>query len=442
LTEPRGRRPFDWEGAGEELGDTLSSYHMVVVAGLDSVTTGQVAVGIARAQSLGRRVAVGDLFAESPPIRELIQTDDPHGIVDSFLYGVSLSRIAYPVPGAGQLFAMQSGTEPPVYEEILANPRWHRLCGGFREADTLLVLAVPANAPRLEELVGASDGAVLVGDVAPPGVPYSRVISNIREPSRYTLTSTPVVPETPEPVQPSPWRRLTSLPGILLTVVVAAAVLWLATRPLAGARRQIGSKRDSAQGITSVIAASVDSGGTTADSTPAAQTATVVPRVTNAADSAQAAVYAVELMAANTQAGAILKLQKDGKKLPAATFAPVVIQGARWFKVVSGAFANRTDAESLLAELRRQKVLDAGRGSVVQVPFAFLIDSVTASAVPGMIATYVERGEPVYALKQDDGTAWLLAGAFESREQASGYAESLRASGITPVLVYRKGRTF
>jgi hypothetical protein len=441
LTESRGRRPFDWEAAGEELGDTLSSYHMVVVAGLDSVTTGQVAVGVARAQSLGRRVAVGDLFAESPPIRELIQTDDPHGIVDSFLYGVSLSRIAYPVPGAGQLFAMQSGTEPPVYEEILANPRWHRLCGGFREADALLVLAVPANAPRLEELVAASDGAVLVGDVAPPGVPYSRVISNIREPSRYTLTSTPVVPATPEPVAPSPWRRLTSVPGILLTVVVAAAVLWLATRPLAGSRRPIGSKRDSAQGITSVISAAPDSSGTI-DSTPAAQTPTVAPRVTNVADSAQAAIYAVELMAANTQAGAILKLQKDGKKLPAATFAPVVIQGARWFMVVSGAFANRTDAESLLVDLRRQKVLDAGRGSVVQVPFAFLIDSVTASAVPGMIATYVERGEPVYALKQQDGTAWLLAGAFENREQASGYAESLRASGITPVLVYRKGRTF
>src|SRR3954465_4021683 len=159
MTAPRTRRPFDWEAAGEELGDTLSSYHMVVVAGLDSVTTGQVAVGIARAQSLVRCVAVGDLFGESPPIRELIQTDDPHGIVDSFLYGVSLSRIAYPVAGAGQLFAMQSGTEPPVYEEILANPRWNRLCGGFREADALLVLAVPANAPRLEDLVAASDGA-------------------------------------------------------------------------------------------------------------------------------------------------------------------------------------------------------------------------------------------------------------------------------------------
>ena len=434
------RRPFDWEAAGEELGDTLSSYHMVIVAGLDSMTTGQVAVGIARAQSLGRRVAVGDLFAESPPIRELIETDDPHGIVDSFLYGVSLSRIAYPVPGAGQLFAMQSGTEPPVYDEILANPRWHRLCGGFREADALLVLAVPANAPRLEDLVGASDGAVLVGEVAPPGIPYSRVISNVREPSRYTLTSTPVVPETPEPAAPSPWRRLTSVPGIVLTVILAAVALWLATRPLAGSRRRMGGKPNSAQGITRVIAATPDSAAS--DSAPAAEAPAVVPRVMNAEDSAQASVYAVELLAANTQAGAILKLQRDGKKLPAATFAPVVIQGARWFKVVSGAFANRTDAESLLVDLRRQKVLDAGRGTVVQVPFAFLIDSVTASAVPGMIATYVERGEPVYALRQQDGTAWLLAGAFETREQASGYAESLRASGITPVLVYRKGRTF
>jgi hypothetical protein len=439
----RTRRPFDWEAAGEELGDTLSSYHMVVVAGIDSITTGQVAVGIARAQSLGRRVAVGDLFAESPPIRDLIQTDDPHGIVDSFLYGVSLSRIAYPVPGAGQLFAMQSGTEPPIYEEILANPRWHRLCGGFREADALLVLAVPANAPRLEDLVGASDGAVLVGDVAPPGIPFSRVISSIREPGRHTLASTPAVPASVDATPTSPWQRLKSAPGIMLTLVLAAAALWLASRPLASSHRPlIHAKGDTTEGIGSVIAATADSGRVSAEKAPADQTPTVVPRVANTPDSARAAVYAVELMAANTQAGAILKLQKDGKKLPAATFAPVVIQGARWFKVVSGAFANRADAESLLVNLRRQKVLEAGRGSVVEVPFAFLIDSVPASAVAGMVATYAERGDPVYALKQDDGSAWLLAGAFASREQASGYAESLRASGVTPVLVYRKGRTF
>jgi hypothetical protein len=168
-----------------------------------------------------------------------------------------------------------------------------------------------------------------------------------------------------------------------------------------------------------------------------------VPRVTNPADSAQAAAFGVELMAANTQAGAILKLQQDGKNLPAATFAAVLVQGARWFRVIGGAYADRADADSLLAELRRRDVLDAGSGSVVRVPFAFLIDSgVPPSAVPGMVATYADRGQPVYALRQPDGSAWLLAGAFESLDQSSLFAESLRASGIRPVLVYRKGRSF
>ena len=46
---------------------------MIVVVGADSVRPGRVAVGIARAQAMHRRVAVGDLFAESPPIRELVQ---------------------------------------------------------------------------------------------------------------------------------------------------------------------------------------------------------------------------------------------------------------------------------------------------------------------------------------------------------------------------------
>ena len=57
-------------------------------------------------------------------------------------------------------------------------------------------------------------------------------------------------------------------------------------------------------------------------------------------------------------------------------------------------------------------------------------------------ATYADRGQPVYALRQSDGTAHLYAGAFEFPEQAVLFAESLRAAGLTPVLVYRKGRVF
>jgi len=443
MSGSRQRRPFDWEAAGEELGETLSPYHMIVVAGADSNVTGRVAVGIARAQSANRRSAVCDLFAESAPIRDLVPTDDPHGIVDSFLYGVSISRIAYPVAGTGQLFAMQSGTEPPVYEEILTNPRWYRLCAGFREAGALLVLAVPSNAPHLEDLVAAADGAVLVANAAPPAVPFFRVIANVREPNGAVAAAPKSAPTGAATATPWWRRRTASIAGILLTLMIAALALWLAYRPLAGTPRpQPYPKPDTAQGLGRVIGGA-DSNSASADTAGGAAVATAIPRPANPGDSANAAAFGVELMKANTQAGAILKLQKDGKQLPAATFAPVVIQGAPWYNVVTGAFTNRTDADSLLANLRRLKVVDAGRGNVVQTPFAFLIDSnVPAAAVGNLIAAHVDRGEPVYALRQENGTAWLLAGAFTSAEQASGYAESLRASGTAPVLVYRKGRSF
>jgi hypothetical protein len=173
-------------------------------------------------------------------------------------------------------------------------------------------------------------------------------------------------------------------------------------------------------------------------------TALTPPLVANAEDSAAAAAYSVELMAANTQAGAIMKVQKDGQKLPAATFSPILdSQGSQWYKVVAGASVERTAAESLLVSLRRQKLLDSTTGSVVRLPFAFLIDSdLPAAAVPELIGMNRERGIPAYALRQQNGTSWLLVGAFESIEQAQLYAETLRTSGVRPVLVYRKGRIF
>jgi hypothetical protein len=80
---------------------------------------------------------------------------------------------------------------------------------------------------------------------------------------------------------------------------------------------------------------------------------------------------------------------------------------------------------------------------VVRVPFAFLIDSgVSAAAVSGMVSEFANRGQPVYALRQPDGSAMLFVGAFASPEQAELFAQSLRASGITPVLEYRHGRQF
>lgn len=448
MTGVRPRRGFDWEAAGREIGATLDALNAVVVVGLDPVATGRVAIGVGRAQAVTRRVAVGDLFAESPPIQELVTSDDPHGLVDSFLYGVSLSRIAYEVPDAGQLYVMPSGTEPPTYDEILPNPRWHRLAAGFREVGALLVLAVPANAEKVEQLVEATDGAILVGEAVPRKLPVARVVGTVREP-RPESAPTPAGP--PPKARRRTRGRVAAVIGITLTLALAGVAAWLAYRPLAGAEHLLGRKQDTTGGHPAVAApvpllADSTAGANApamADSQAAVGPIVTVPLPANPADSTQAAAFAIELLAANTEAGAILKLQKDGKKLPAATFAPIDIQGARWFKVVAGALPTRADADTLLAGLRRRKMLDSASGQVVRLPFAFLIDSgVPATAVPGMIATYVYRGQPVYALRQANGSAWLLAGAFETPEQATLYAESLRASGTAPVLVYRKGRSF
>ncbi|MEO6878279.1 MAG: hypothetical protein ABI205_07355 [Gemmatimonadaceae bacterium] len=457
MKHTQSRRTFDWESAGRELGETLHGYYALVVIGVDPTVTGLVAIGIARGQAFKRRVAVGDLFAESPPIQALVSTDDPHGLVDSFLYGVSLSRIAYEVPNSGQLFVMPSGSEPPDYDEILPSPRWHRLTAGFREVGALLVLAVPAGAPHIEDLVAVADGAVLVGDAVPRQVPVAKIIASVREPAAGPLDKSDGKPPSESAATSPPKNsakaaskpnrrrivRMAAIAGVVITIGLAGAGAWLAYRPMAGGgHASTGGKPDTTQGLATVIApdtATRDSGG---DSAAFAATMTM-PVVKNPADSTDGAPFAVELMPANTQAGAILKLQQEGRTLPSATFAPVLIQGARWFKVLGGAYASRAGADSLLLGLRRRHVLGDSSGSVVRLPFAFLIDSgVPAAAVTGMVANYADRGQPVYALRQTNGTAWLLAGAFESLEQSSLYAESLRASGIVPVLVYRKGRMF
>jgi hypothetical protein len=450
MTAPPAQRTFDWELAGHALGEKLDDYNAVVVAGLDPVATGRVALALARAQSRHRRVAVGDLFADSPPIQELVQSEDPHGIVDSFQYGVSLTKIAQQVPNAGQLFVMATGTEPPTYEEILPNPRWHRLSAGFREVGALLLLAVPACAPHIDALISATDGAIIVGDVGTSDIPEARVIGAVREAQERAT-----VPYGRPPVSASQIsrREFAAFGGIALTIVATLVAAWLAYRPLAG-RLLTRPDPDCTALAASGRPCTPRSGEPTVAMTPDSahgealhdpvKAPAVVPRVrmvvANPGDSAASAAFAVQLKYENMQAGAILKLQQDGKNLPAATFSPVIIKGVRWYKVVSGASATASGADSLLGRLRQRKLMNDG--SIVRLPFAFRIDSgVPASAVPGMVANYVDHGQPVYALRQSDGTAWLLIGAYESPEQSSLYLESL-PSGTRPVLVYRKGRPF
>ena len=431
---------FDWEAEGVRLGATLDGFHALLVIGTDVEATARVAIGIGRAQAGRRRVAVGDLLGEAAPIQSLVTSDDPHGIVDSFVYGVSLNRIASAVAGEPDLYVMPTGTEPVDAAEMFPNGRWRRLASGFREMGALLVLAARADAPGIEALAAQLDGAILVGDVVPRSLPVAAVVGSVRRPAPQSPAATTVVlPAGMTAVETLPTsRRLPParmLQGIAAALVLAAVGVWVASRPFGSGRGPAPSKPDPTDTPAALIAGMSDSGGAAADS------ARVIPVVANPADSAQAAAYAVELLATNTLAGAAARVREEGGRVPASTFTPAIVDGAAWYKVVAGAYPTQPPADSLLAQLRQRGQLDERSGSVVRLPYAFLVHSAVAPAnVQGLLNAYRDLGQPVYALLQPDGTLNVYAGAFESPAQATLLMESVRAAGITPTLVFRTGR--
>lgn len=432
---------FDWEAEGRRLGDRLDALNAIVVLGLDPASTARVALGIARAQAPKRRVALGDLLGDAEPLQALVSHEDPHGLVDSFVYGVSLNRVGLRVPGEGELYLLPTGTEAPNYDEILPSPRWRRLAAGFREVGALLVLVAPADAAHVEQLVGMTDGAVLVGEGVPRNLPIAQVIS-------YVQPVRPRVGQVAESSSPAPERkrrwstgRLVALGAALVILgALVGAGLWLSGSPFGSGRRPAWmTRRDTgvANGPAPIASARTSDSAAT-DS--AAGTVGSAPAPVNPADSDSAAAFAVALTNANTQDGAILNLQENGRSAPAATFAPILIAGVPWYRVLVGAYPDSASADSLRGVLRAIGLLDSRSGSVVRTPFAFLLDSsVAADSVSAVLARY-PQSLPVYPLFKSDGSARVYAGAFENPAQAAMYADSLRAAGFTPVLAYRIGR--
>jgi hypothetical protein len=439
---------------GIQLGATLDEAHLVLVLGEDERLTALAALGVARAQARRRRVALGDLLGDAEPIQSLLNGGDPHGLADSFVYGVSLNKIARPVPQFGDLYVLPSGSEVPAYEDIFTNSRWHRLSAGFRETGALLVIAAPAHAAHVTNVVRLADGVVFVGAIVIEGIDEEKVLGRIGSGSSKPRVEPVAVPpvaleetvpsfEESSTIEPLPARRRFALPpsaiaGILLAVALAALGIWFAARPLVRYQTAQTRRRSTFSAAAGTVPSTIDS--LHADSEAQMSVPALVPA--NPADSLGAAAYTVVITRFNTQAGAIFWFQTQGRDLPEATFAPMLVQGTPWFRALAGSYPARAQADSLLNTLRQKGLLRADLGEVVRAPLAFLVDSVKVEAVPGMIKYFTDRGQPVYALRQTDGTARLYAGAFETPQQAALYLDAIRTSGIRPVLVYRIGRVF
>jgi hypothetical protein len=437
---------FDWEAAGRELGTTLDRLNAVAVLGNNNTQTALVALGIARQQAQRRRVAIGDLLGDAEPLQSLVPSQDPHGLADVFEYGLSLDRVAHRVEGDEPLFILPTGAFITDHAEIMAHRRWSRLAAGFREEQGLLIVAANVASPNIEALVIQLDGAVLVGHLAPARLPVARVLGAVKGPQRPSRPMRVIPPPPPRPqyvirARRSVWR-LGGMVGVTLAAVIAALGIWLAYRPLATSawapvwlRGRGAAKTDSA-----MLLRGLDSLGPPPDT--GLREAPGLGLLTKE-DSAALAPYGIALVTFNTQAGALLELQRNGASLRAGTFAPVLIRETPWFRVVAGAYPDSASAAALLDTLRARGTSDAGRAVIDRFPYALLVErDVPDSAVASRVSVYQTRGLPVYALLQSDGTARVFAGAFKAPEEATSLFNALRTSGVSTSLVYRTGRVY
>jgi hypothetical protein len=422
-----------WEAAGSRVGNSLDNVSAVVVVGHDPIATASVALGIGRAQAVRRRVAIGDLIGDVPPLRELITDDDPHGITDSFQYGVSLNKIARQIDPAGNLHVLPSGIEPIVQEEMLRSDRWRRLGAGFREVGALLLLAAPAAVPGVEALIEMVDGVVLVGGAANPA-PNAPVLAEVASAARRAAPR-PAQRRQVVPAQEKSSKRWI-IPVAAAAAVAAVAVFYgrdyLTRTQSAGPAPVQTLRRDSAAASDSLPPTVVDS------SPPLA--------IANPADSASASPFAVQIAMLDTEDGAAMRVNAGGNDFPAGTFAPVT-RGAdlgTWYRVVTGAYTDRSRADQLLSFLRTRGLVPQGWGTVIRAPLALQVGSATdtTQAAP-MIADLQSRKVPVYALLQRDGSVRIYTGAFEAPEEAGLFKDTLKnTKNIDATLVYRVGRAY
>ena len=450
-----------WEDAGRRAAASLDACSVGIVIGQDAATAGLVALGIGWAQAQRRRVVICDLVGDLDPLRQPLPPQALHGLVDYLFYGVSLARAAYPIDAMGNLLILPSGAGPLDLDSVLREERWGKLVRRFREAGGLMLIVVDhGHSDELPALSQAADGAVLAGDVelaglsvpvlatarlAPPGTPedISLPINAVAPDSssgQGLAESPPAPPERAEkrqtprillPVEHQPTgSRAPWIAAVLaLLLIVVGVVQWNRGRDLSRTAPR-----------------ATPTGAADRESVPALSDSLAARAVGNPGDSAAAAAFVVEVMAINSQAAADSQLaQHTAFGFPANTYTPLLLgtEKARWYRLTTGAFSDSTQADSLIRTLRAKRGLSADAGRVLLAPYTLLIQrDVPPSEVPDRVRSFRVRGQPVYALLQDDGTARLFAGAFETPEQASLLLSAFATDSTQPSVVYRVGSVF
>jgi hypothetical protein len=165
-------------------------------------------------------------------------------------------------------------------------------------------------------------------------------------------------------------------------------------------------------------------------------------------DAAHLSPYAVEVMAASaaSNANSWLVERAGDRGLPAATVSLVAVRNgpqraSQRHRVMIGAWHDMAAADSALSTMRERRVVARDGGVVIRTPYALLLaDSASRERADAVMEVWRAKGVVPYALRQDDGTVRVYAGAFETVAQGVAMAAFVRGAGATPLMAYRTGR--
>ncbi len=427
-----------WREEGQAIAAALDAHSAAAIIGRQAEDAAEVALGIAESQARRRRVAVGDLVGEVAPLQSLVPDEVVHGLMDAFIHGVSLNRIAHPIDRAGNLFIMQSGPGPIDYPALLRDDRWRRLANGFRETGALLLAVVPEGAPGVDALAHSLGAIVRVDGARVPGVapviasaggdPEEVPQSHIPQPQLSRRVSTRR--STPDAVDVLRMRS----GGVRRVEERASIGLWIAIA--AGLVLGIGAVMGWLNRDWFGFAASTP---LTAPAEPVAAEPLAIDAIVNPDDSAVAAGYVVVLANVTDSSTARLRLSQNLSRLPASTFSP----DTPWYRVSVGAFANETAATAMLQALRANRTLERESGYLLSAPLSLRLTTLGDSAsARDSLNAWRARGVPAFALRTSDTSIAVYSGAYETREQAAVALAAHRPIAPTAVIAYRVGRAF
>ncbi|HEY0971233.1 MAG TPA: SPOR domain-containing protein [Gemmatimonadales bacterium] len=427
-----------------------------LVAGLDVEEASHLALGLAAAQSTRRRVAVADLTGAAAPVTRLVSDDDPHGLADTIVYGVSLNRVARQIDRDGRLFVLPTGTEPALDAGVADTARWRRVADGFRDVGALLILVAPSDAPGLGELAERMDGTVAT-DHAPLTQRLPRLVATAELPEPVAPVATGGARATARaPIIPP--RRTNPILIGAVGVLVIAGLVWAATavgrdrgaeRPIpsgATASDSLGAPGLADSASSPAAAATMDTAASAGDDTTdipevVAAPDTAPPPVANPADLSRAAAWTIVFQTFPSEEAADRAYRTRPRVLAAPTVAPVPgAQGGSGYQVLSGGWTRRTSAMSALRSLEQRGIVPDTAARLVRLPYAVQLESsVAEDSVVAALNRFLARGIPAYAMRQSNGRAHVYAGAFAEPAQARDLLASLQAAGVPAALVVRTG---